>query len=150
MNLFQEAINHCRWKKALYSILSTIDVTKYARNSFEQVMVDIHTICLTVRGIGLLTMYDIASAICRTHKIPIQKVYIIGGGPKRAIQILDIKPKIDKINDTIRLHYVDIKDIINAFDKKGFVLDDYLTNCTDGDVFESYICNWQKGIRHLG
>lgn len=144
--MFQEAINHCRWKKALYSILQHIDVAKYEHQTFEEIMTDIYTICLTVRGIGLLTMYDITSAICRKHKIDINKVYIIGGGPKRAIQLLDIMPKIDKINNTIRLHYVDIKDIINAFDKKGFILDEYIRNCTNGDVFESYICNWQKGI----
>jgi hypothetical protein len=89
-NIFQEAIDHCRWKKALHSILNKINMVKYENKTFEQIMIEIYNICDNVKGVGMLTIYDITSAICRYYKINIDKVYIIGGGPKRAVKILKI------------------------------------------------------------
>jgi hypothetical protein len=144
-NIFQEAINHCRWKAVLYSVLKKINISEYNNNNtFEEIILQIYIICNNVKGIGLLTIYDITAAICRYYKINIDKVYIIGNGPKRAIKLLNIKTKICKINDNIKLRYVDICDIINAFDLNSYDLDINIRNNKNGDILETYICNWQK------
>lgn len=144
MNIFQEAINHCRWKKALYSILKKINIIDYENKTFEEIIIEIYNICDNVKGVGLLTIYDITSAICRYYKINIDKVYIIGNGPKRAVNLLNIKIKKHKINDKIKLNFVDIIDVINAFDINNYVLNEYIINSKNGDILETYICNWQK------
>lgn len=143
-NLFQEAINHCRWKKVLYSLLKKINISDYNNNTFEQVFFQIYNICNGTKGIGMLTIYDISSAICRFHKINIDKVYIIGNGPKNAIKLLNINVKTHIINDNIKIKYVTISDIINAFDLNSYELDINMRNNTNGDILETYICNWQK------
>jgi len=100
-NIFQEAIDHCRWKKALHSILIKINIVNYENKTFEEILFEIYNICNNVKGVGILTIYDITSAICRYYKINIDKVYIIGNGPKRAVKLLHIKIKKHKINDKI-------------------------------------------------
>jgi hypothetical protein len=141
---FQEAIDHCRWKKVLHNILKDINVVGFANQTFEEIICDIYSICSDVKGIGMLTVYDITAAICRHHKINIDKVYIIGNGPKRAIQLLNIKPKIHKINKQLHIKYVDVNDVVNAFVMNGFELDEIVRNSKNGDILETYICNWQK------
>ena len=143
-NIFQEAIDHCRWKKTLRSLLEKINIVDYENKTFEEIIVEIYNICANVKGVGMLTMYDITSAICRYYKINIYKVYIIGNGPKRAVKKLNIKTKNHKINDVIRLKYVDIIDVINAFDLNNYEIDENIRNTKNGDILESYICNWQK------
>ncbi len=144
INVFQEAINHCRWKTILYSVIEKINISDYKNKTFEEIILEIYNICNSVNGIGMLSIYDITSAICRVHKINIDKVYIIGNGPKRAVKLLNIKPKIHKINNSIRINYVEISDIINGFRANSYELDENIINNTNGDIFETYICNWQK------
>lgn len=147
INLFQEAIDHCRWKKVLYEVLKEIELSHYENKTFEEIIFDIYNICYNIKGLGILTIYDITSSICRYNGININKVYIIGNGPKRAIKILNIKTKIHKINNKIKLNYVDIDDIIIAFDINGYQLNENIRNNQNGDTLETYICNWQKTIR---
>jgi len=141
--MFEEAKNHCRWKKALESVLIQINIDDYKNKSFEEIIIEIYNMCNKVKGVGMLCVYDITSAICRFYKININKVYIIGSGPKRAVRLLNIKIKKHKINQ-INLNYVDIIDIINAFDTKKYVLNETIKHSKNGDTLESYICNWQK------
>lgn len=147
-NLFYEAIAHCRWKKVLYNILKDIDISiknDYFQNkTFENIILEIYNICVNIKGLGMLTVYDITAAICRYYKINIDKVFIIGNGPKRAVKLLNIKTKHYKIDNKINLNYVDIDDIIKAFDENNFELNADIRNCKNGDTFESFICNWQK------
>ena len=143
-NIFSEAINHCRWKKALYSILEKINIDNYKNKTFEEIIFEIYNVCDNIKGVGILTIYDITSAICKYYKINIDKVYIIGNGPKRAVKLLNIKIKKHKINDKINLQYVDIIDVINAFDTNNYVLNQTLRKSKNGDLFETYLCNWQK------
>ena len=107
-------------------------------------MFEIYDICENIKGLGILTIYDITSAICRYYKIIIDKVYIIGNGPKRAVKLLNIKIKKHKINNKMNLHFVEIIDVINAFNINNYVLDENIRNSKNGDMFETYICNWQK------
>ena len=142
--MYEEAINHCRWKKALHGILKDINIIDYNNKTFEEIITEIHNICNNTEGIGMLATYDITSAICRHYKVNIDKVYIIGKGPKRAINLLNIKTKVHKINEDIKIRYANITDIITAFDSNGFVLSEQVRNSQNGDILESYICNWQK------
>ncbi len=143
-NIFQEAIDHCRWKKVLHSVLNKINIVDYENKSFEEIIFEIYNICDNVKGVGMLTIYDITSAICSYYTINIDKVYIIGNGPKRALKKLNIITKTHKINDKIRLHFVELIDVINAFDINNYELDENIRNTKNGDIMETYICNWQK------
>ena len=143
-NIFQEAINHCRWKKVLQLVLEKINISDYEYKTFEEIIVEIYNICENVKGVGMLTIYDISSSICRYYKININKVYIIGNGPKRAIKMLNIKNKTHKINDKCKINFVDITEVINAFDINCYKLPDNIRNNKNGDILETYICNWQK------
>jgi len=147
--IFQEALDHCRWKTVLRNeVLSHPDLQEnklhtFSDKSFDEILVIIHAICDNVKGIGMLSVYDITSAICRYNKINIDNVYIIGGGPKRAIQLLNITPKVRNIHH-IRLQYVEIKDILTAYTNKKYEIPVHIKQSMNGDDFESYICNWQK------
>lgn len=144
--IFQEALDHCRWKTVLRNILKDIkpSISQYKNKTFEEIICEIHRICENVKGLGMLTMYDITSAICRYYNISINKVYIIGNGPKRAIKILNIKTKKHKIRNKLTLHYVDVENVIFAFNNKGYKLHDDIINTNNGDIIETYICKWQK------
>lgn len=99
-----------------------------------------YNICNKVEGIGMLTIYDITSAICRYNKINIEKVYIIGKGN---IRLLNIQTKSQKIQN-ITLKYIEIPEILQAFHEKNYEINLQIKNSKNGDDFESYICNWQK------
>jgi hypothetical protein len=147
--MFQEAIDHCRWKKSLHPVLEKIDVDAYKGKTFEDCIIGIHCMFDMVKGVGLLAIYDVVAAICKFHKIHIARVYIIGNGPKRAIELLQLRAQVKKhyIGDNITIKYVEIQDIVNAFDVNQFVLDENMRVNTCGDTLETYICNWQK-YRH--
>ena len=144
--MFQEAIDHCRWKNTLKNTIKKIEISEYNNKTFEEIIVKIYSICKNIKGLGLLAIYDITSAICRFYKINIDKVYIIGNGPKRAIKLLNLKTKTHKINENIKIKYVAICDIVNAFDKKNYKLSKDLRDNKNGDIFETFICKWQKTI----
>lgn len=92
-------------------------------------------------------MYDVTSAICRSNNIPVENVFIIGGGPKRAITLLELQPKEVKIGKRY-LKYVPVTDIKDAFQKKGIPLKESLIKSVDGDAFETYLCQWQKTVKN--
>lgn len=146
-DICDEAIAHCRWKTILKRVLENdISLESYMNKGFEEIFESVHNICKEVKGIGLLTVYDIVSGICRYYSINIDFVYIIGGGPVRAIKLLNLKTKTKKIG-SILLKYVKIEDVINSFQIKNYQMNEYIKTSTNGDDFESYICNWQKNIR---
>ena len=148
-SIFQEAIDHCRWKgvlrKAILSQpeLQEHNLSQFAGKSFEDIWLYVYAICHPVEGIGMLTVYDITSAICRYNTIYIERVYIIGNGPKRAIRLLEIKAKTQKLQE-ITMKYVEIPEIVQAFRAKSYEIDAQIQQSQNGDDFETYICNWQK------
>ena len=85
------------------------------------------------------------SAICRYYSVNIDLVYIIGGGPVRAVKLLNLKTKTKKIGK-ILLKYVTIEDVITSFKMNNYQINEYIRKSVNGDEFESYICNWQKNI----
>jgi hypothetical protein len=147
--IFQEALDHCRWKTVLRNeVLAHPDLHEkklhqFIDKSFDEILLVVHAICDNVKGTGMLSVYDITSAICRYNKINIDNVYIIGGGPKRAIQLLGITPKVHSIHH-ISLKYVEITEIIRSFTDKTYEIPLHVKQSMNGDDFESYICNWQK------
>jgi hypothetical protein len=145
-DVFQEAICHCRHKKKLLDFLKDIYIIirTYENNTFEEIIIDIHNKCVNIKGIGILTIYDIAIGICDYHNIDIEKVYIIGSGPKRAIKLLKIKTQKHKISDTLKINYTNIPTIINAFDENNIEINEFIRNNKNGDILETYICEWQK------
>jgi len=145
-NIFQEAIGHCRWKKKLYPILDKINISNYKNKSFNDIFIEIYNMTENVTGVGLLSTYDIVAAICRYHNIKIDKVFIIGGGPKRAIKLLGVSLSKYIMPNGVKLNYAEIVDIKNAFKKNKYKLDKHMKYSRDGDEFESYLCNWQKSI----
>ena len=146
-DICDEAIAHCRWKTILKRVLENdISLESYMNKGFEEIFESVHNICKEVKGIGLLTVYDIVSAICRYYSINIDFVYIIGGGPVRAVKLLNLKTKTKKIG-SILLKYVTIEDVISSFQMNNYQMNEYIKTSTNGDDFESYICNWQKNIR---
>jgi hypothetical protein len=147
--IFQEAIDHCRWKKVLRNNVHAKtefqehNLEQFTSKSFNEILLFVYNICDKIEGIGMLTIYDITSAICRYNKINIEKIYIIGNGSKRAIRLLDVKAKSQKI-ENITLKYVEIPEILKAFQEKKYEINLQIKNSNNGDDFESYICNWQK------
>jgi hypothetical protein len=148
INIFQEAMDHCRWKRQLDTVLLRPELhdnilQDYSGKSFEEILLTVYNICEKVKGVGILTVYDIVAAICRFNNINIERVYIIGGGPVRAARLLNIKLKTHKI-EKIALKYIEISEIIEAFDKLKLEIDSQIKHSNNGDEFETYICNWQK------
>jgi hypothetical protein len=151
-NIYQEAIDHCRWKEALKKKVLTLpefqknNLIYFSSMSFGDIFTFVYNKCKNIKGVGILSIYDITSTICRYININIDKVYIIGSGPRRAIKLLGVKPKLHKIAKNISLKYVEITEIVEAFHKNNYELDIKIKNSNNGDHFESYICNWQKKI----
>ena len=148
INIFQEAMDHCRWKRQLDTVLLRPELhdnilQDYSGKSFEEILLTVYNICEKVKGVGMLTVYDIVAAICRFNNINIERVYIIGRGPVRAVRLLNIKLKTHKI-EKIALKYIEISEIIEAFDKLKLEIDSQIKYSNNGDEFETYICNWQK------
>jgi len=147
MSIWSEAFGHCRNKSKLKALLlNDINLQKYKNKTFEEIFTDISTLCETRTGLGSLTIYDITATICRYYKINIDKVYIIGNGPKNAVKILGLKTKK---HNTLSLNYVEIDDIIQAFAKNSYSIDSEILLSKNGDDFESYICKWQKPFNDI-
>ena len=132
--LFHEARGHCRHKTILEAFLKNLDLNNFKNKSFEQIFLELRNIERRKGSIGNLTLYDIASDIVRHNGGEVKKVYIIGSGPRRAIKILGIKKQLDPVT---RLHFVSCEDVVRACN---------LEHTTDGDLLETYICQWQKSV----
>jgi hypothetical protein len=144
---FYEAIEHTRHETKLRPLLKDIynDIKYYENKNFEEIIYMIHDICKNINQIGPLMVYDISARICRHYGIIIDNVYIIGGGPKKAIKLLNINPKLHKINKNIKVrHYVTIDELITAFDNSIYELNETMRNNRNGDDWETFICKWAK------
>ena len=141
--LFKEAIRHCRWKYAVKSVIPKIQLKQPAGTTFDKVFEMVHALTAPVEGVGLLSTYDLASAVCRYNRIPIKRVYIIGEGPQKAIKYLGLTTASQKIG-SVTLKYVTVDQVKNS--KLRLPLPPHLKNTTDGDALETFLCNWQKPL----
>lgn len=144
--VFQEGYNHSRNKRLFRHTFDTLELSKFEGKSFEEVLTTISLICSSTKGLGKLAMYDVTAAICRSNKIPIENVFIIGDGPKRAIQLLNLQPNEIKVGRNY-LKYTSVAMVKDAFQKRGISLPKSLLESTDGDAFETYLCQWQKTVK---
>ncbi len=145
---FNEVMLHSRRGAIVTRFIETMNISDYKDKTFEQIIIDLLIKFDQINGLGRLTAYDISAAICKYYGIEITKVWIIGTGPRRAAKLLKLKLKSQKIcspDKNIILRYVDIKDVIKAFDENGYKFPSNLIN-TNGDLVESFICKWQ-GVR---
>jgi hypothetical protein len=131
--LFYEAYDHSRRKSTLQDFLVPLDITIYSGKTFEEIFTAIHLLCSSIRGLGMLAVYDITAALCRYYHVVIDRVYIIGGGPKRAVKLRNLKTQTHCFNN-IRLVFVEIDVVNNVFDLQS----------SDGDALETFLCKWQK------
>ena len=111
----------------------------FAGKSFKEVYCKIQETSSNIDGIGCLTLYDLTAAMCRYHGIKIERVYVVGNGPKRAIKNLGIPEKIQKPE---KLKYVEISDLKRALLAKGYSL----LESENGDDYENYICRLQRNF----
>lgn len=145
---FSEVMQHTRRGSIVTRFIQCMNISDYNK-TFEQIIINLIVNFDKINGLGRLTAYDISAAICKYYDIEITKVYIIGPGPRRAAKLLKLKLKSQKIfspEKNIILRYVDIKDVIKAFDENGYKFPSNLRNTTNGDLVESFICKWQ-GVR---
>ena len=140
---FAETLSHCRHKTKLLNFLRTVQISDFVNRTFEQVFTEIARRVDEIHGLGELVIYDVTSALCRHYQVHIEKVYIIGNGPLQAIKLLGLKTKK---HESLSVNYVDIQDVVHAFDAKGFRMDDDIRTTQDGDKMESHLCNWQTPI----
>jgi hypothetical protein len=145
--IFSEALSHSRREKLLFDTINTIDIKNFKNKTFDEIYISMHELCKTKDQLGPLTTYDLTSGICKYYNILIDKVFIVGNGPKRAIKILELESKIKKyyIKD-LSLDYVYIKEVIEAFKNKYYSIDDIISKSNNGDAVESFLCKWQKNI----
>ena len=125
---FREAIHHVRWKNTLrphlekiFNNLNTFSSCK----TFEEVFKLIEKVFKPVYGIGKLATYDTTAAICRRFDIPIEKVYIIGSGPQKAINYLNIQRFYDR---QLNVYYCKRSDVLAAFGDPSMSNDDMESN----------------------
>ena len=85
--------NNVKFKQIKKKIFGFDSGFNLENKTFEEIIFDVYNFCDNVKGVGMLAIYDITSAICRYYKRNIDKVYIVGNGPKRAVNILNIKTK---------------------------------------------------------
>ena len=138
--VFEEALRHSRRKTILKDIIKDISLKDYKNKTFDEIFKAMSNF-KKYGDIGPLTIYDLSSGICRYHGILIDKVYIVGKGPIRAVKLLGLKCSKNK---ELSLKYVEIKEVIEIFKKKSFILPDTLSASVNGDDLESFICKWQK------
>ena len=136
--IFHEAISHSRKGTELKELLAREfkDLRPYSGLYFYDIFQRVSTLCT----LGPLHVYDITAAICRCHRVHIDKIYIVGNGPKIAAGLLHLKTKAD-VKDK-RLRYIEMSDTIRALTKHNIPV----LHSTNGDDFESYLCKWQSTL----
>lgn len=140
---YGEVVRHNRRKTRMIQTIKNINIQNYKDLSFKQIYTKVSDLCKSNEGYGKLAAYDITSAICKYHHVTIDKIFINGSGPELASIILQLKPKKMKINGNTLL-YIEIKDVLEAFKKNKIKYAKQLENSNDGDLFETYLCIWQK------
>jgi hypothetical protein len=133
--MFQEAKDHSRHKEKMERNLESFNIAEYAGKSWEEILQIVDGIHVDRPQMGKLATYDISAAIARYYEIKYEKVYIIGGGPRKACKVLGLVCKRHKVNRNV-FHYVEIDDLKNAMKIDSA--------CRNGDAWETFLCEWSK------
>jgi hypothetical protein len=125
--MFQEAIDHCRWTGVLSKVLEDVNISLYRNSSFGEILTDVNSRHRVKGAVGLLTVYDITAAICRHYGITIDKVYIIGNGPKKAVKLWIETPFSGEERHIRRIKKIDEMRISNnTFDASNDKIYEYI------------------------
>ena len=116
-------------------------INECKENTFEEIVYKVHSVSSPVKGIGRLGVYDLSNGICKKYGINVNRVYIVGPGPKRAVKLLGLSVKLQRFGN-FKMHYVEIYEVIAAFKVRGLSI----ITSNNGDDYETYICEWQKGV----
>ena len=123
-------------------MIHEINLVSYQGKTFEEVLSSITKHSQKFSGIGPLSIYDISSGISRWNAIPINRVYIVGDGPKNAAKLLNLRLKRLQIDSRV-FHYAEQKDVIEALQKRNVEIS---ADKMDGDSLETFLCKWQKSV----
>ena len=144
-SVFQEAINHSRAPQhLLLRMIDELNRSSYEGKTFEHVLTSVTQRTDGLQGFGPLTFYDIASGISRWNAIDIQRVYIMGPGPKNAAKLLNLRLKTFRV-ESRTFKYAECKDVVDALQKRNVVVPDNILK--NGDALETFLCKWQKTVR---
>jgi hypothetical protein len=129
--LFYEARSHCRHKTTLDFFLKTHfeNLEQFKNKSFQEIFLQVRDTNRSSGAIGSLTCYDIASDIFRFHGGTIDKVYIIGNGPKQTAKQYQLKTKKEK---STGLRYVEVSEVVSKLP--------IFQGICDGDILETCLC----------
>ena len=139
-NIFDDAIKHSRQKTIMINHIETMvkpNIQGCKGRTYEEIVDIVYK--NRVKGIGRLGVYDLSNGICRYHCIKLDKVYIEGPGPRRAIKLLGISAKTHYFNN-YKMKYVEISEVIQALEVRGVSV----PKSSNGDDYETYLCIWQK------
>jgi hypothetical protein len=132
---FQEAIAHSRRETVMKEFLNTLSVDSFANKSFD----DIFSYIWRRRPdeVGKLGVYDITSRIFRHHGGTVPVVYLVGNGPKHAVNQLGLQNKIKtRYVKRVGLNYIEINDVL----EHAIVREKYTGSRFDGDALETFLC----------
>jgi hypothetical protein len=99
------------------------------------------------RGVGFLGCYDIAAGIMRHVKQErIERVYLVGKGPQRAIRKLQLNHWVEyeRLNDSIKLPFIQLSIVARQLWRNRVSIPKSIILFRDGDAMESFLCNWSK------
>jgi hypothetical protein len=143
-DFFRECLWHGRHRSEIKTLLQIIyacrDTYRLEHNltTFDQVYQFVSTQYGTKPRVGPLFKYDVTTQLCRYYGIIIDKVYIVGSGPKKNAFRLNLTLKTNPITD---LSYAEASEVINKLgvgyiDKAFGTLSDKFI----GDDLETILC----------
>lgn len=106
---FKRAFDHCRSTRVLKDAIEKyIMPYQYHNQTFETIVVYVDSIFKNIKGLGLLTTVDVTKCICDAFNIEIDRIYLIGSGPKMTLKNLG-KEDLIKIHNigNLKLPYIE-------------------------------------------
>jgi len=159
--LFKDVFKHNHWyTKNIYKLGGEILLKTHKNKNFSEILESINDMANKYKGIGPLSIYDIANSIARYYNLKCKEIYIIADsnskkkGPYNAIIKLNLKQKmrfkrkIGRINgQQLKLYTIDFDEfnnIDNKFKSKQFNKIYKYIRELDGDRCETFLCKWFK------
>lgn len=146
-DFFRECLYHGYHRQEIKVLLIDIytkkDSFKELNNldSFEKVYIFVNDNYRSKPRAGPLFIYDVTTQLCRYYSIPIDKVYIVGSGPRINCNKLNLTLKY---NPDISLQYVVVQELIDklSIDYINKVFGE-LSNDFIGDDLETILCGYK-------
>lgn len=140
--LFFDFLQDVRWKNDAKKFLkvNVIHFRVLVGQPFEHIFMSVVDVVLNAKGIGILGAYNITTVLC-SFEVP--NVYILGGGPKKALEILSIFDKCEWEGvGRYRRKFIPRDVLVNAIFTLHRV--EITENNFSNDQLETTLCVWQK------